>query len=54
MNSLWLNIRILLWHLQIGEPRWFSIHVSKNDYHKDWHDGYFKVYQAPWLQQEDK
>ena len=30
MSSLWLNIRVGVWHLQIGDPRRFSVSLSRN------------------------
>ena len=34
MSSAWLNIRIGLYHLIAGETRWYSVRISKNEYHK--------------------
>jgi hypothetical protein len=33
MSMLWLNIRFWLWHLQIGEPHWWSVRWTRNDYY---------------------
>lgn len=30
MSNLWLNVRLWSWHLQIGEPRWWSVRVVRN------------------------
>lgn len=30
MSRLWLNIRFGFWHLQIGDPKWWSVHIGRN------------------------
>jgi len=53
MSNLWLNIRIGLYHLQIGEGHWYSVRISRNDYHKEinYSNGYFKIHtlKFPWM-----
>lgn len=43
MSNLWLNIRLFLWHLQTGEPKWYSFTISRNDYHKG-NKKWFEIY----------
>lgn len=44
MSNLWLNIRFYIWHLQAGDPKWYSFRICRNDYHlKNWK--IFKVYE---------
>lgn len=45
MSNLYINIRIMSWHLQVDFD--WKITVSKNKYHSDkgYPDGYFKIYQ---------
>jgi hypothetical protein len=43
-NTLRLNLRILMWHLQIM-PNW-KCTWTYNDYHKGLKHGWFKVYEA--------
>jgi hypothetical protein len=46
MSSLWLNIRILLWHIQVGDPHWYSVRLKYNRTHieEGWPDGWFSRY----------
>jgi len=32
MSKLWLNIRIGFYHLQIGDPKWWSIRFRRNEH----------------------
>ncbi|MCK5608510.1 hypothetical protein KAR91_41900 [Candidatus Pacearchaeota archaeon] len=43
MSNLWLNIRIGKYHLQIGDPNWWSIRFRFNN--GSWED--FEVYRFP-------
>ena len=46
MSNVWINIRFKDFFLQIGSPKWYSIKISKNFYHKenDYPDGIFSIY----------
>ena len=44
MSNLWLNIRIFYWHLQIGDPNWYSVRISYNSHHKGFPEGRFAWY----------
>ena len=43
MGDLRINIRVLMWHLQIS--RNWKPSVSYNDYHKNLEHGWFEVYE---------
>jgi hypothetical protein len=43
MSNLRLNIRILMWHIQISYN--WKINVTYNDYHKGLNYGWFAVYE---------
>lgn len=45
MSNLWLNIRFGQYHLQIGDPKWWSIRIRKNDDIKS--KPWFQVFQFP-------
>lgn len=49
MSNCWLNVRFGLHHLQIGGQHWWSVRVSRNDYHVD-NPKRFEIHQldAPW------
>ena len=42
MSNLRLNIRILMWHIQINYN--WKITITYNDYHKELNHGWFAVY----------
>lgn len=46
MSRLWMNVRIFSWHIQAGEPHWYSVRLSFNGWHKErnWPDGWFSWY----------
>jgi len=46
MSSTWLNFRFFYWHLQCGEPKWYSVEISYNKFHKEnkLPDGWFSLY----------
>ena len=33
MSNLWLNLRFGTWHLQCGDPHWWSVRIRQNPYH---------------------
>jgi hypothetical protein len=33
MSGLWLNLRLGVHHIQIGQPNWYSIRVIKNTFY---------------------
>lgn len=43
MSNLWFNISIGAYHIQIGDPKWYSIKVSFNDYYKYMKGGKYKI-----------
>lgn len=51
MSNLKINIRILMWHIQVGY-KW-KCHITYNDYHKGLKHGLFAVYEfAPFKKVE--
>ncbi len=46
MDNLWLNFRILSWHIKLGDPYWYSCRITYNPWHKEhnWCDGYWNFY----------
>jgi hypothetical protein len=44
MSKLWLNIRFGIYHLQCGEPHWWSIRIPSNKYHVN-NPKRFEIYQ---------
>jgi len=46
MSNMWLNVMVLGWHFQAGDPSWYCIKVSYNGWHKEheWPDGRFVWY----------
>lgn len=43
MSNLRLNIRLLMWHIQISYD--WKLSITYNDYHKGLRHGWFKVYE---------
>lgn len=47
MSRLWLNIRFYIFHLEAGDPKWYSFKVTVNNFHlKNWR--IFAVYRLSW------
>lgn len=34
MITLWLNLRIWVYHIQAGRQEWWRLEVMKNDFHR--------------------
>lgn len=43
MSNLYINIRVWLYHFQVTDE--WKVSISRNDYHRDNHDGFFRIYQ---------
>lgn len=48
MSRLWLNIRFGTRHLKVGDPRWWSVRISRNESHDGLPEGRFAIY-APFV-----
>lgn len=50
MSSLWLNIMVFGWHLQVGEPNRWSVRISYNEFHRRerWPKGHVAVFTCEW------
>ena len=46
MSKLWFNIMVFGWHIMAGDPSWYSLRVSYNEFHRDngWEDGRIKLF----------
>ena len=44
MSVLWLNIRFFYWHFKCGDPHWYSMCISYNNYHEGFPEGWFAWY----------